>query len=1209
MRMSRRAFGATVMILGIVASGVVRAPRSIHADVAAPLDTPYTLVASDVHDFTSAATKIFWHSRLCEATPPSARGETPTATAVEKISRIAAQGSETRTLEVQSAPGYCEALSEPIKSNLAADSQYVFWNTAQGLRRLSTNANLFDSPTLLTADTASASDAELATASGYVYALTADGGATTKLWRVAKSGGAATLLHTITGSARSLQVSSATSRGGSNYAYWLLSGSLWRLNLDANIGRDNPTTIASNVYAYFAEGARTSCIAQFCTTTDYVFYSSGTGGRTLNRLENSTAVATQIYDAGSSTKTIYGIASTASYVFFLVENAVPCSPFPCFGGTYTDSLVRTTRSGLSATTLAVSREEYLSPQSVFTNLAIAADYVVWMNDDEIHRLPHTAGAVPNLYITGMSITQGIQKPGLYPQVEKKVRLIQGRRTFVRLFVKSGGANVSGVTARLRRITNGGAVIDSIAPVNASGTQLTVRSNPSRAILDDSFLFEIPMSWLPTSSSSSLYLRADLNPFQAPTEPSYSDNALLSGPLAFQTSPALKVQFVSWGYEIGGTTYWPRYVEDIVQTYSWLIRAFPIASKITFDGGVGSQPGLHPNLWLQFDNALGSRVNQSHKSCTDNLCASAYTNSQMNAMRSEEGISDSRFFYGFISDAAGIFPRGQACCGTNVSSGPAGKSGGFLASWDTDGAYTDWYAAHEIGHTLERAHPTAGASCGNSSDDDNYPYTGAQIGPNDNAEGFDAGATNFGIARAVYPGTQWFDVMSYCDNQWISDYTYEGMHDYMLANPSRPAARSSLDGDFLSVSGRLYAGSAAIDSLWRSASVDATTTPTPGGYSIRLLDAADVQLADHPFAPQPSEGSSYSPFHGVIPFAEGTRMVEIVRTSDGTVLGAQPVSPNAPTVDAVALIGAAEPITGTVTLTWNATDADGDALTYSVLYSTDAGTKWGGSTSGITQTTTSIDTAVLGGGAGRFRVVASDGVNTGRADSIDYTIQAKPPMPFILSPGAGQRLQYGQLVHLDGTALDWQTGGVSSANLSWSSSLSGALGTGEQIDVVDLPVGEQMITLLAMNNAGLTATAEITLVVADELDPPGPTLIAGPLAFHWQLAKNAATPVTDTLYVGNAGSGALSWEVTTDAPWLSLSVSSGADIADIVLTADPSSVANGSVVSGTLTLSKPATDDAPAQTIAIPVSLSKGTDWANPNGYLSPKRVYVPAAVR
>jgi hypothetical protein len=45
------------------------------------------------------------------------------------------------------------------------------------------------------------------------------------------------------------------------------------------------------------------------------------------------------------------------------------------------------------------------------------------------------------------------------------------------------------------------------------------------------------------------------------------------------------------------------------------------------------------------------------------------------------------------------------------------------------------------------------------------------------------------------------------------------------------------------------------------------------------------------------------------------------------------------------------------------------------------------------------------------------------------------------------------------------------------------------------------------------------------------------------------------------------------------------------------------------LSKPATDDAPAQTIAIPVSLSKGTDWANPNGYLSPKRVYVPAAVR
>ncbi|MCS6847818.1 MAG: hypothetical protein RMN52_08900 [Anaerolineae bacterium] len=186
-------------------------------------------------------------------------------------------------------------------------------------------------------------------------------------------------------------------------------------------------------------------------------------------------------------------------------------------------------------------------------------------------------------------------------------------------------------------------------------------------------------------------------------------------MTFNTSPALKVQFVSWHYRLNNQWWAPRFITDIIQTYSWLIRAYPLASKIIFDGATGNQPGLHPSLWFVTDDALGAMVDRSSAECEDllvtkadgteqdnrSLCASRYTNNQMGTMRTENGVPESRFFYGMITDAAGFFPRGQACCQPNVSTGPTGSN---TWGWDTDGSYGDWYAAHEIGHTLGRGHP-------------------------------------------------------------------------------------------------------------------------------------------------------------------------------------------------------------------------------------------------------------------------------------------------------------------------------------------------------------------------------------------------------------------------------------------------------------------------------------------------------------------------
>jgi hypothetical protein len=561
----------------------------------------------------------------------------------------------------------------------------------------------------------------------------------------------------------------------------------------------------------------------------------------------------------------------------------------------------------------------------------------------------------------------------------------------------------------------------------------------------------------------------------------------------------------------------------------------------------------------------------------------------------------------------------------VSSGPTGPG---TQGWDFDGSYGDWYAGHEIGHTLGRAHPDPNSDdpatkntvegCGHSRSDPNYPYAQALIGASGDTEGFDSGEPSLSVPRAIYPGNVWADVMSYCDNQWVSDYTYQGMWTYMTNNPSLNTAmepedvakanelrallnlsdapvyapdNATVSGDFLVVQGTIIPDlkSATIQNLQRKTSVTSIPPLTPGSYSIRLLDASNAQLADYPFTPEADDDSAVGALsiNQIVNFVTGARSIVIVG-SDGTFWGSAVISPNAPSVSNVALQGAPNPVTGTVTLAWTASDADNDALSFDIFTSRDGGATLQPIKSGVTGNSTPIDTNTLGGGSALFRVVASDGVNTGQADSPSYTLANKPPMPMILTPGDNHHIHYGQLVNFSGAAMDWQDGGVKGANLQWSNQF-GSLGTGELLSVDDLPVGVNIITLKATNSKGQMATASITVIVDDDLSLLGPTLTAGPTQFGWQFAPDATTPEAQTLDIGNAGSGDLNWTASTDAPWLSLSAANGTAPSSITLTANPSGVSNSSALQGTLTLVAPATSSNPTQTLTIPVGLSKGVN--------------------
>ncbi|HYF65856.1 MAG TPA: hypothetical protein VD886_23705, partial [Herpetosiphonaceae bacterium] len=227
----------------------------------------------------------------------------------------------------------------------------------------------------------------------------------------------------------------------------------------------------------------------------------------------------------------------------------------------------------------------------------------------------------------------------------------------------------------------------------------------------------------------------------------------------------------------------------------------------------------------------------------------------------------------------------------------------------------------------------------------------------------------------------------------------------------------------------------------------------------------------------------------------------------------------------------------------------------------------------------IDTTKIGGGTAILRVIASDGVNSVQADTAPFTVANKPPQPRIESLADGQRLLYGQIVNLSGDAYDLQDGGAT--DLVWSNQ-DGVIGRGSAAELDDLPAGENVITLTATNEAGLSGSTSVTVLVDDDLDLPGPTLTAGPTQLGWHLAAGATAPQAANITISNAGSGSLTWTASENAAWLSLGAASGNAPATLTVTANPAGLPAGQTAATTITLV-----GSDGSTIAIPVSLGMG----------------------
>ena len=742
---------------------------------------------------------------------------------------------------------------------------------------------------------------------------------------------------------------------------------------------------------------------------------------------------------------------------------------------------------------------------------------------------------PDLRVDGLEVTQAIQ------DLNNSVDLVAGKHTYVRVHA-SAPVNTSAVFATLTGSRGGVTLVPTLNPGNP-GTTITLRPSPNREQLNDSFWFELPASW---TTAGGLTLTAKLDPYNGKNDLAPSNN-VATVTVNFKSTPALRLRLMNVQYTVGGTTYLAN-TSHMVALESWLRRAYPIASL-----QVTRQTLIYPTNGLPDVDTLNGLMAMSK------------------LLRTIFSGEDARVvYYGMVDDGGG-FMRGKAAGipGT-IAAGPTGSDNW---GWDLDGSYGDWYGGHEIGHTRGRYHAEF---CG-AGDGANYPYTGGRISPvltgNSAIYGFDI------TTRAIY-GPSWKDVMTYCANEWVSDFTYEGILSHMvtvgMVNGPQLSATAS---QFLAVSGSadLTSKTASLTQVALIQQSNTLSLPEPGDWTLALVSAANVDLATYPFAPDELSDAESSPgtpaiIAEVVPWSAGAVRVEI--RYNGLVVATRSASANAPSVSLTAPTAGSTLPSGPFPVTWTGTDADGDTLSYSLLYSTDGGATWQTLATNVAGTSLELNTDQLPGGSGLLRVVASDGFLSAQATSGALTVPRHAPTGQIVLPTANQIFYPTQHVTLQASGYDMEDGTLGDAAFAWASSLDGVLGSGANLSTAGLATGTHVITLTVTDSDLQTSTVTRTLTVVQENTPVVSALGVAPFAMGLAVSFKSAA-VQQALSLRSSSGTEFGWTASEALAWVTLDVSSGQTPAELTLTIDPTGLTIGThtgviIFTSTLTGSRPIT---------------------------------------
>ncbi len=651
----------------------------------------------------------------------------------------------------------------------------------------------------------------------------------------------------------------------------------------------------------------------------------------------------------------------------------------------------------------------------------------------------TAHAQVDLALSGMYFNQGnnFTTTTLAGQCPTMVR--------ARLFTGST-APVAGVDAILRVYQNGEEIEGS--PFFSVNGPIAAPVSPNLATLDHTLNFIV----VPPQGTVQFVVEVD--PAKAITETDEADNVSPAFARSFLCRDIVDFAYVTVDYTPGGG------VPSVAYTQPGI--------------GEGFLRGIYPvGEWNYHRVPFAPLTWTSNINGSNDALLTELLDIRQNEMTAA-GYQRPDFIFGWLP--------GNPFSGNGQASGIPG----YAAFGNTDNSRFQRTLAHEIGHCFGLSHTSS--TC---------------VQPGIDVEHNLRNPLNLAVLHSASQS----DVMvaGLLTNQaWVNQSTINTA----LADSRTQCAlgATSFPVPVLRVAGQVNHadGSISLVPAQRFPAGEPTATDPAGDVLVRVLDAAGAELGAvltatgacrESCCAQPKGASILHPTSllyaavAMPPDASPAR-VEVRDAATGQLRAFIDQSANAPAIDqlsaglavGMATVGGGEGVgpEACLQVSWQASDADGDALRTTILYSPDNGQRWipivhGAADRGEAMVPLSSIPASRGISLVRARV--QDGL-----DVIDHDIAlvaqmiGNPPDVHILSPNASASHAEWSGVLLHASGWDLEDEYLADGAFSWSSSIDGALGVGRELVVKRLSPGTHTISLVGVDLDGQSTQVDTVITI-------------------------------------------------------------------------------------------------------------------------------------
>ncbi|MBK7922502.1 MAG: hypothetical protein IPJ95_02585 [Gemmatimonadetes bacterium] len=389
-------------------------------------------------------------------------------------------------------------------------------------------------------------------------------------------------------------------------------------------------------------------------------------------------------------------------------------------------------NGLQEGTYRVSTG-YVNAQAQTWTASAAPDSVVVADGDTAQvAVAYTGGPATtvNLTVAGTQLIQSSQR------ADGSIPMVGGRDAMLRVFVVASGANGAQPAVRVR-LYQGGTPVDSLL---VAAPLVQVPQAPDTATLSKSWNVLIPGARV----LAGLSYQVEVDPGDAVPETSESDNRWPGGAgtqaVTVQNVPPFTVRFV-----------------PVKQSVNDLTGTVNAGNKAAF---IETTRRMFPLGQVTADVRTTYTTDAPVYQANDGNNGWGQTLGEVGALRATDGSTS--HYVGIIQVTYGGGIAGLGYIGAPAS-----------ISWDKVSS-APGVIAHELGHNFGRNH----APCGNpSGPDPGYPYANATIG----SWGLDL------TGLTLKSPSGFVDLMSYCDPDWVSDYTYSAILAWRGTAPDQQGA--------------------------------------------------------------------------------------------------------------------------------------------------------------------------------------------------------------------------------------------------------------------------------------------------------------------------------------------------------------------------------------------------------------------------------------